>query len=60
MIFCHLAALVAILAFRMLLSRENSRRDHKLLDPGGEQPDFSQTAFKDMTDRENANFRYVY
>lgn len=60
MIFCHLTELVVIFAFRMLLSRENKRRDRKLLDQSEEQPDLDQTAFKDMTDRENPNFRYVY
>ncbi|CAN8098274.1 unnamed protein product [Discula destructiva] len=61
MIFCHLAALATLLAFRTLLSWENKRRDRKqLLETDNEQPDLDQTASKDMTDRENPNFRYVY
>lgn len=58
MIFCHLAELAVVLAFRFMLSWENKRRDRKMASL--EQPDADQTAFKDMTDRENPNFRYVY
>ncbi|KAJ4393521.1 hypothetical protein N0V93_002733 [Gnomoniopsis smithogilvyi] len=60
MIFCHLTELAVVIAFRMLLSWENKRRDRRLLEQGEERPDMDQTAFKDMTDRENPNFRYVY
>lgn len=60
MIFCHLAELAVVVVFRMMLSRENTRRDRKMLEQGEERPDVDQTAFQDMTDRENPNFRYVY
>lgn len=58
MIFCHLTELAVVFAFRFMLSWENKRRDRKTATR--EQPDADQTAFKDMTDRENPNFRYVY
>lgn len=60
MIFCHLTELAVVVVFRILLSWENKRRDRKLLEQSEEQPDSDETAFKDMTDRENPNFRYVY
>lgn len=41
-----------------MLSMENKRRDRN--SSGQEQPDLDETAFSDMTDRENPNFRYVY
>ncbi|RPB05387.1 MFS general substrate transporter [Choiromyces venosus 120613-1] len=57
MIFCHLAEVVLILALRFLLSRENKRRD-KLQE--GVQRDLDATAFGDLSDKENTNFRYIY
>lgn len=60
MIFCHLTELAVVVIFRILLSWENKRRDRRLLEQGEEQLDSDETAFKDMTDRENPNFRYVY
>ncbi|KAF3761701.1 hypothetical protein M406DRAFT_49661 [Cryphonectria parasitica EP155] len=68
MIFCHLTELAVILAFRCLLSWENKRRDRKMRTSTGSeedeaprtQPNLDETAFRDMTDRENPNFRYVY
>lgn len=58
MISCHLCELVIVLAFRLMLSLENKRRDREM--SSTEQPDLDETAFKDMTDWENPNFRYVY
>lgn len=58
MIFCHLFELVIVIAFRTMLSLENKRRDRRM--GSTEHPDLDETAFKDMTDRENPNFRYVY
>lgn len=61
MIFCHLAGVTIIFALRCLLSWENARRARNVVDQEGrDQPDLNQTAFKDMTDWENPNFRYVY
>lgn len=58
MIFCHLFELVIVLAFRVMLGLENKRRDRRM--GSTEQPGLDETAFKDMTDWENPNFRYVY
>lgn len=60
MIFCHLAGMTIIFAFRSYLSWENKRRDRNAAALGQEQPDPNQTAFQDLTDWENPNFRYVY
>ncbi|KAF2757192.1 putative MFS allantoate transporter [Pseudovirgaria hyperparasitica] len=56
MIFCHLAEVVIVLTFRAMMSWENARRDRL----GGGRTDTDRTAFGDLTDRENMNFRYVY
>lgn len=62
MIVSHLIEVCVILALRLLLSRENKRRDRIQSEmPGGlEGRDMDATAFSDMTDRENLNFRYIY
>ncbi|KAL2031336.1 hypothetical protein VTO58DRAFT_106687 [Aureobasidium pullulans] len=62
MIVSHLAEVCIILLLRMLLSRENNRRDRiQSALPGGlEGRDLNATAFADLTDRENENFRYIY
>ncbi|KAI5799885.1 MFS allantoate transporter [Geopyxis carbonaria] len=57
MIFCHCAELITVLVLRNLLAWENRKRD-KLQE--GIERDLDSTAFADMTDRENLNFRYVY
>jgi len=57
MIFSHLAEVVVILTLRTMLAWENRRRDK--IQQGTER-DLSSTAFSDMTDKENLNFRYVY
>lgn len=57
-----------ILTLRALLSRENKRRD-RLQGINAEETEElrelreierDRTAFSDMTDRENLNFRYIY
>jgi MFS transporter, ACS family, DAL5 transporter family protein len=68
MIVSHLLEVVIILTLRVLLGRENKRRDK--LQGIGESEDEEvklerererdRTAFSDMTDRENLNFRYIY
>ncbi|THX84220.1 MFS general substrate transporter [Aureobasidium pullulans] len=62
MIVSHLAEVCIILLLRMLLSRENNHRDRiQSALPGGlEGRDLNATAFADLTDRENENFRYIY
>ncbi|THW95553.1 MFS general substrate transporter [Aureobasidium pullulans] len=62
MIVSHLAEVCIILLLRMLLSRENNRRDkiQSALPGGLEGRDLNATAFADLTDRENENFRYIY
>ncbi|KAF2139587.1 uncharacterized protein K452DRAFT_254081 [Aplosporella prunicola CBS 121167] len=56
-IVSHLLEVVLILVLRFILSRENKKRDDR---SGQEEPDLDATAFSDLTDRENENFRYVY
>lgn len=53
MIVSHLAEVCVILLLRMLLSRENNRRDRiQSALPGGlEGRDLNATAFADLTDR---------
>ncbi|KUI53631.1 hypothetical protein VP1G_01042 [Cytospora mali] len=58
MIFCHISELAIVLTFRLMLSLENKRRDRSMSIT--EQPNIDDTAFKDMTDWENSNFRYMY
>lgn len=62
MIVSHLLEVCIILTLRWMLSRENKRRDKlQAAMPGGlEGRDMDATAFSDMTDRENPNFRYIY
>jgi len=62
MIVSHLIEVVLIITLRFLLHWENVKRDKIQRDlPGGlEGRDLDATAFSDMTDRENLNFRYIY
>ncbi|KAF8849123.1 putative MFS allantoate transporter [Acephala macrosclerotiorum] len=68
MIVSHLLEVVVILTLRLVLSRENKRRDREQgigFDEGEETRELRErerdrTAFSDMTDRENLNFRYIY
>ena len=48
-----------MLSLRFYLSRENRRRD-RLMGEVDTATDLDSTAFGDMTDWENPNFRYVY
>lgn len=52
-----------VIALRFLLSTENKRRDRlQGIDETHHQErrDLDATAFEDMTDKENINFRYIY
>ena len=57
-IVCHLVEVATICCFYALLSLENRRRDR--LYGEVQEKDLDETAFGDLTDRENKNFRYVY
>jgi cyanate permease len=62
MIVSHLIEVVVICTFWFLMARENRRRDkiQSAQEGGLEGRDLDATAFGDMTDRENLNFRYIY
>lgn len=68
MIVSHLLEVVIILTLRFMLKRENIRRDRLQEIYADETPEQKmdrererdRTAFSDMTDRENLNFRYIY
>ncbi|KAK7756355.1 hypothetical protein SLS62_001581 [Diatrype stigma] len=62
MIVSHLLEVVIIVTLWTLLSRENRRRDklQAAMEGGLEGRDLDSTAFADLTDRENLNFRYIY
>ncbi|KAF2164094.1 hypothetical protein M409DRAFT_25441 [Zasmidium cellare ATCC 36951] len=62
MIVSHLIEFVLVLTLRFLLKWENARRDRvqSLQEGGLEGRDLDSTAFGDLTDRENGNFRYIY
>jgi hypothetical protein len=68
MIISHLLEVVIILTLRFLLARDNKSRDCIQGISGRESEDEKlarererdATAFSDMTDRENLNFRYIY
>ncbi|KIW23309.1 uncharacterized protein PV07_11518 [Cladophialophora immunda] len=57
MIVSHLLEVCVIITFWMLMKYENARRD-KI--QGHQERDLDATAFGDLTDRENLNFRYIY
>ena len=59
MIGSHLIEVVLVITLRTLLSVDNRRRDSVQREmPGGlEGRDLDATAFGDLTDRENLNFR---
>lgn len=69
MIVSHLLEVCVICVFWFMLARENKRRDRiqghegltaeQLLERRKAEG-FDQTAFGDLTDRENLNFRYIY
>lgn len=62
MIVSHLIEVVLITTLGLLLRWENKKRDRlqSQQDGGLENRDLDVTAFLDMTDRENMNFRYIY
>ena len=67
MIVCHLLEVMVILILRFMLSRENKRRDivqgivdESAADRKRREMERDRTAFSDLTDRENLNFRYIY
>jgi hypothetical protein len=62
MIVSHLIEAALILTLRFLLARENKRRDkiQSAIVGGLEGRDLDATAFGDLTDIENLNFRYIY
>ncbi|KAK5636313.1 hypothetical protein RRF57_012025 [Xylaria bambusicola] len=62
MIVSHLIEVLLIITFWILLRRENERRDkiQAAMEGGLECRDLDTTAFADMTDKENLNFRYIY
>lgn len=58
MIVSHFVEIALVLALRTFLAMENRRRDRLQGESRGLGLD--ETAFSDLTDRENLNFRYVY
>ncbi|KAI9701630.1 MAG: hypothetical protein M1820_006401 [Bogoriella megaspora] len=58
MIVCHLIEAGLVCTFYVTLSLENKRRDR--LYGKVQEKDIDETAFGDLTDRENKNFRYVF
>ncbi|GAB1203098.1 hypothetical protein APSETT445_001724 [Aspergillus pseudonomiae] len=66
MIVSHFVEIVLVAVLRTALAWENRRRDRlQGVGPGGEgeearQWEMDRTAFSDLTDKENLNFRYVY
>jgi hypothetical protein len=69
MIFAHLLEVVIVFILRFLLQRDNAKRDVlQGIDRGRAdreileeyEKDLDASAFGDLTDRENLNFRYIY
>ena len=62
MIASHFIEIACALLLRFLLARENRRRDEmqKLQEEANDQRNLAETAFGDLTDKENLNFRYIY
>jgi hypothetical protein len=62
MIVSHLIEASLILTFWCLMKRENIRRDElQAAQEGGEEGrDLDATAYGDLPDRENMNFRDIY
>ncbi|KAK1515912.1 uncharacterized protein CCOS01_13110 [Colletotrichum costaricense] len=58
MIVAHLLEVVVVITLRFLLKWENDRRDRMQGEVA--EVDLDATAFGDVTDRENLNFRYIY
>ena len=62
MIVAHLLEVVVISTFWFLMVKENRRRDkiQSAMEGGLEGRDLNATAYRDLTDRENLSFRYIY
>lgn len=68
MIVSHLIEICIVLTLRFLLKHENARRDRlqgvgkwaRAEADGAAERDLDATAFGDLTDKENLNFRYIY
>lgn len=62
MIVSHLIEVCLITTLGLLLRWENKKRDRlqSQSEGGLENRDLDATAFLDLTDRENMNFRYIY
>ena len=66
MIVSHFVEILLVIVLRTALAWENRRRDRlQGIGPSGEgeearQWEMDRTAFSDLTDKENLNFRYVY
>ncbi|KAF9640702.1 MFS allantoate transporter [Lasiodiplodia theobromae] len=65
MIVSHLLEVVVVSLLWFLLRRENRKRDQLqnvegMVDPGRQEAEMDSTAFSDLTDKENLNFRYIY
>ncbi|KAJ5794661.1 Major facilitator superfamily domain general substrate transporter [Penicillium paradoxum] len=62
MIVSHLIEAALIIVLGLLLRWENKKRDRiqSQMEGGLEGRDLDATAFLDLTDRENLNFRYIY
>lgn len=58
MIVSHFIEIALMLGLRTALAMENRRRDR--VQAEGQELDLNDTAFSDLTDKENLNFRYVY
>ncbi|KAI8307940.1 putative transporter [Colletotrichum sp. SAR11_240] len=58
MIVAHLLEVVIVITLRFLLKWENERRDRAQGEVA--EVDLDATAFGDLTDQENMNFRYIY
>ncbi|KAI9035728.1 MFS general substrate transporter [Aspergillus affinis] len=67
MIVSHLLEIVVVFVLRFLLARENKERDKlqgidgvNVLERELHEQDVDASAFGDLTDKENLNFRYIY
>ncbi|PYI04089.1 MFS allantoate transporter [Aspergillus sclerotiicarbonarius CBS 121057] len=61
MIVANFLEIALILVLRVMLAWENRRRDAMRVEwEGNADGDGDETAFADLTDKENLNFRYVY
>ena len=59
MIVSHFIEIALVLVLRTALSLENRRRD-RVQGSEGREWGLDETAFSDLTDKDNLNFRYIY